>query len=185
MRKLEKRCEQDKLLNGSLTDAREKGLNDAQKLFENLQKSVEALSEVLDEDIPVLEEEKEELEADTGVGLEVWTKDEDMEESDWSPFDDEETWSFYCDVPDFLTTIPIALLGLSEEQLERKKALMSQKYGLDPNDNHENELTQEDTDIVANETNDASTDFEDEVDHTDLNEGMYILRKLNHFVSKI
>ena len=185
LRKLEKRCEQDKLLNGSLTDAREKGLNDAQKLFENLQKSVEALSEVLDEDIPVLEEEKEELEADTGVGLEVWTKDEDMEESDWSPFDDEETWSFYCDVPDFLTTIPIALLGLSEEQLERKKALMSQKYGLDPNDNHENELTQEDTDIVANETNDASTDFEDEVDHTDLNEGMYILRKLNHFVSKI
>ena len=60
--KLEKRCEEDRLLSGSLTEQREKGLTDAQKLMETLQKSVETLADVLNETMPVLVLEVEENE---------------------------------------------------------------------------------------------------------------------------
>jgi regulator of nonsense transcripts 2 len=46
------------------------------------------------------------------------------------PFDDEETRAFYCDIPDLLTTIPPALLGLSEEEIESRKASNAVKYGI-------------------------------------------------------
>jgi hypothetical protein len=45
------------------------------------------------------------------------------------PFDDEETRAFYCDIPDFLTTIPPALLGISEGEIEKRKAENIKKYG--------------------------------------------------------
>lgn len=44
-------------------------------------------------------------------------------------FDDEETRSFYCDLPDLLSTKPPALLGLTQEQVEEKKARNAIKYG--------------------------------------------------------
>ena len=73
--KLEKRCEEDRLLSGSLTEQREKGLTDAQKLMETLQKSVETLiADVLYETIPVLVVEVEENETMTpieGSGLDL------------------------------------------------------------------------------------------------------------------
>ena len=134
LRKLEKRCEQDRLLNGALSEAREKGLSDATKLFDNLLKSVESLSESLDLKLPTLKEEVEVLEEGERNGLELWTKEEDVESSDWGPFDDEETWSFYCDVPDLITTIPPALLGFTQDQLEAKQASNAQKYGEEEGD---------------------------------------------------
>jgi regulator of nonsense transcripts 2 len=129
LQKMEKRCEQDRLVAGSLTEAREKGLQDARKLRESLEKSVEAMSDILDLPFPKLEKEAEE-ETEGGTGVEVWTKDGgDEMGTDYGPFDDEETRAFYCDVPDFLTTVPPALIGLSPEEIEKRKAVNQVKFG--------------------------------------------------------
>lgn len=130
LRKLEKRCEQDRLLSGQLPAAREKGLVDARKLCESLQKSVEALSDSLDQPVPVLLVEDDDLDAARGSGVEIWTKEAGGQEN-LGPFDDEETRAFYCDVPDFLTTIPPALLGITEEEIERRNQANAEKYGAD------------------------------------------------------
>ena len=131
LQKLEKRCEQDRLLSGTLPEAREKGLTDARKLLESLQKSVDSLADVLDQPLPHLEEDDNEDEDAGGGGLELWTKGGGDGENgdDFGPFDDEETRAFYCDIPDLLTTVPPGLLGISMEAIERRKADNAQKYG--------------------------------------------------------
>ncbi len=130
LQKLEKRCEQDRLLQGNLSEAREKGLNDAKSLMESLTKSVESLSEVLDEDIPPLVEEEVVEEETDGKGIQLWTKGDSGSER-LGPFDDEETRSFYCDVPDFLSTKPHALLGISEADVEKQREKNKRQYGED------------------------------------------------------
>mmetsp|Transcript_33579 Transcript_33579/g.61792 ORF Transcript_33579/g.61792 Transcript_33579/m.61792 type:complete len:1566 (-) Transcript_33579:189-4886(-) len=128
--KLEKRCDQDRLLQGNLSEAREKGLKDAQSLMESLKKSVETLSEALDVDVPVLEEEEAVTEATDGKGIELWTKNESgAGDEKLGPFDDEETRSFYCDVPDLLSTKPPALLGINANDLEKQKERNLRQYG--------------------------------------------------------
>mmetsp|Transcript_13275 Transcript_13275/g.18799 ORF Transcript_13275/g.18799 Transcript_13275/m.18799 type:complete len:1272 (-) Transcript_13275:7-3822(-) len=127
--KMEKRCAQDRLLSGSLSEAREKGLTDARKNLDTIQKSVEALSEALDQPIPELEEEEEEDVEKSGEGLELWTKEGGDEAGGFGPFDDEETRDFYCDIPDFLTTIPPKVLGLVDENIDVLKSRNMQKYG--------------------------------------------------------
>ena len=129
LQKLEKRCEQDRLLSGSLTDVREKGLIDARRLLESLLKSVEVLSDVLDEPMPQLEVEEKETSEGGGVGVELWTKGDEEGAGDFGPFDDEETYAFYCDIPDFLTTVPPALLGMSSEEIEKRKAENLARFG--------------------------------------------------------
>ena len=127
--KLEKRCEQDRLLQGNLSEAREKGLKDAQSLLESLKKSVETLSEALDVDVPVLEEEETSDEgAADGKGIELWTKNGNEADERLGPFDDEETRSFYCDVPDLLSTKPPALLGINPAELEKKEEQNLRQY---------------------------------------------------------
>mmetsp|Transcript_4069 Transcript_4069/g.11665 ORF Transcript_4069/g.11665 Transcript_4069/m.11665 type:complete len:1521 (-) Transcript_4069:397-4959(-) len=148
LQKMEKRCEQDRLLAGSLTEAREKGLQDARKLRESLERSVEAMSDIMDLPLPQLEKEAEE-ETEGGTGVEVWTKDgSDEDGTDFGPFDDEETRAFYCDVPDFLTTVPPALLGLTQEDIDKRKALNEVKFGagFGPDNDSEGDAA---TDVVA------------------------------------
>jgi len=125
--KMEKRCEQDRLLAGTLTDQREKNLEDARTLLESLRKSVEALAEVLNEEVPELVIEEDEAK-DESTGLEVY-KGEDGRDANLGPFDDEETRSFYCDIPDLLTTIPPALLGYTDADIERIQETNAKKYG--------------------------------------------------------
>lgn len=132
LRKLEKRCEQDRLLTGSLSETREKGLLDAQKLAEQLKKSIEAIAEALDQDLVTIQEEEEDDPAvpSGGTGVQLWTKAEECPEgTHLGPFDDEETRAFYCDLPDLLSTKPPALLGLTPEQVELKILSNSRKYG--------------------------------------------------------
>ena len=129
LQKLEKRCEQDRLLSGTLPEAREKGLEDARKLKENLQKSVEALADVLAKPVPHLEIAEDDADEVAGLGVEVWTKEDGGD--DFGPFDDEETRAFYCDIPDLLTTRPPVLLGLTEKQVETRKQENAKKYGDD------------------------------------------------------
>ena len=127
--KLEKRCEQDRLLQGSLSEQREKGLTDARSLMDTLKKSVETLSEALDVDVPVLEEEETNEDSADGKGIELWSKNNEGRDEKLGPFDDEETRSFYCDVPDLLSTKPAALLGLKPEDVEKLKERNARVYG--------------------------------------------------------
>ncbi len=129
LQKMEKRCEQDRLLSGSLTENREKGLSDARKLKESLLRSVETLSDVLDLPMPKLKEEESEETESGGVGLELWTKGGGEDGADCGPFDDEETRIFYCDITDFLTTVPPALLGLTQDEIEKRKGENMVKFG--------------------------------------------------------
>ena len=132
LQKLENRCDQDRLLQGSLTDVREKGLAEARILVESLHKNVETLSDILDQSVPTLVKENEE-EFDVGQGIALWTKGDGGEDgggdNDFGSFDDEETRSFYCDISDLLATIPPALLGMTSEEIERIKAANLIKYG--------------------------------------------------------
>jgi len=152
--KLEKRCEQDRLLAGSLSEQRERGLADAQKLLETIKKSIEALAEAIDMSIPVLaEEEKVSQNTNEGAGLELY-KGEDDRDANLGPFDDEETRSFYCDIPDLLTTIPAALLGHSPEDVERIQAINMKKYG----SGFESMAEESDSSILAGNGNTAQDD---------------------------
>jgi regulator of nonsense transcripts 2 len=129
LQKMEKRCEQDRLLSGSLTEAREKGLLDARKLKDSLLKSVEALSDIMSLQMPQLKEEENEEADGGGPGVELWRKGGDEDGADFGPFDDEETRAFYCDIPDLLTTVPPALLGISQDEIEKRKGENITKYG--------------------------------------------------------
>lgn len=134
LQKLEKRCHQDRLVSGSLTAQREKGLADAHKICDSLRKSVEVLADGLDEPMPHVSSTQDDRDGDengtlTGTGVEVWTKESGGQEN-LGPFDDEETRAFYCDIPDLLTTIPPALLGISDDEIERRKEANAIKYGL-------------------------------------------------------
>ena len=133
---LESRCENDRLINGSIPEQREKGLQDARKLFETIKKSVESLAEALNECVPVLIDPNDNLHDGTSDnvggsanGLEVYKKGEDGHDPILGPFDDEETRAFYCDIPDLLSTIPAALLGFTSEDVDRIKAANLVKYG--------------------------------------------------------
>jgi regulator of nonsense transcripts 2 len=78
--------------------------------------------------LPVLEEEEEEGDGDgSGGGMEVWTKE--GEGTDFGPFDDEETRAFYCAIPDLLTTIPLVLLGMTQDDVDRIQTENLVKYG--------------------------------------------------------
>jgi len=157
--RMEKRCAEDRLLAGSLTEQREKALIDARNLLESLRKSVETLSEALNKKIPTLQKEKEEEKEDTVTGLEVYK--EDGRDIKLGPFDDEETRAFYCDIPDLLTTIPPTLLGYSAEDVEKIQEEIAKKYGTGEDQGEERD------DLVATDEDGVSEkDFDDEEDAT-------------------
>jgi len=156
--KLEKRCEADRLLQGQLSEAREKGLADAQTLVENLTKWVDGLAESLDLGVPTLVKEEEDEDPDAGTrGIELLGKDTE-EGGDLGPYDDPETKSFYTDIPDLLTTLPATLLGMSPEEVERKKAENERKYG----GNGEGDDTE--TDAAAPDVDESAADAFEEAD---------------------
>jgi regulator of nonsense transcripts 2 len=167
LQKLEKRCEQDRLLAGGLSDAREKGLSDARKLLDSLLKSVETLSDILVQTVPELTDEKGEDEHEKGVGLELWTKEgQDGEGADFGPFDDEETRAFYCDIPDLLSTIPPALLNMSTEEIELKRSENAKKYG-DGSEGASEMAESDSSEIVPSSEADLEADEAEEVEGTE------------------
>lgn len=134
LRRLEKRCEEDRLMQGQLSEAREKGLTDARKLVENLTKWVEGLADALNLDVPVLVGGGEDdPDAEEGGGIELVGKGKEDGGDDLGPYDDEETKSFYTDIPDLLSTLPATLLGLTPEMVEKKNAENKLKYAGDGN----------------------------------------------------
>jgi len=128
--KLEKRCEEDRLLSGSLTEQREKGLADAQRLMETLEKSVETLADVLNDTVPTLVVEVDEsdtMNQNESSGVELYKREGDRD-INLGPFDDEETRVFYCDIPDFLSVIPPALLGYTADEVEKLRAANTLRF---------------------------------------------------------
>lgn len=162
--KMEKRCEQDRLLAGSISEQREKSLQDARKLLESLRKSVEALVEALDESMPELAvEEDEKVEAATG--LEVYKGD--GHDTNLGPFDDEETRAFYCDIPDLLTTIPPTLLGYTEADIEKMQEANAKKYGSEFNEDEDEDSPITGDEVTANDKDYEESDInpEDQLEH--------------------
>ena len=172
--KLEKRCEQDRLLQGTLSDSREKGLADARSLMESLTKSVESLADSLDVNVPILETE-DASNADTadGKGIELWSGNEtDAGNENLGPFDDEETRRFYCNLPDLLSTNPPALLGISANEFEKMKERNLRVYGEHIGEEEEEEVVEFlaiEEGIADDATVDEAVegvDKEEEADHT-------------------
>jgi regulator of nonsense transcripts 2 len=172
--KMQTRCDQDRLLAGSLPEQREKSLKDAQSLYESIRKGVETLAEILNTEMPILETVDEEEKKDDPVllGLEVY-KGEDGQEMNLGPFDDEETRDFYCDIPDLLTTIPPALLGYSAEDVERIQKANADKYGsgLGNEENRSDDITIDECDPTVNESELENTLDEDGVAEAKIDEG--------------
>jgi len=141
------RCDRDRLLQGTLSESRERNLSDTNKLLDSLKKSTEALSEALQKILPLTsgqeggdDDGEDEGGADGGLELYKESTGDDDGENALGPFDDEETRSFYCTLPDMVTTIPPALLGYTAEDVEKIQLQNTTKYGTD-NDNREGDDT--------------------------------------------
>jgi len=81
-------------------------------LFDKLFDTVKVISEASGKEIPVLKVEKEEV--DTAKGISLW--DGGGAVGDGGPYGDVDSKSFYEDLPDLLSMVPLAALGLSSEQ---------------------------------------------------------------------
>ncbi|CAM9672004.1 unnamed protein product, partial [Choristocarpus tenellus] len=69
LRRLERRMDRDRLTNGTLTEDKEKNLEESRKAYETLLANVVSLSSSLNRDMPDLPEEEEEEEAG---GISLW-----------------------------------------------------------------------------------------------------------------
>jgi hypothetical protein len=60
-------------------------------------------------------------------GVELYKREGDRD-INLGPFDDEETRVFYCDIPDFLSVIPPALLGYTADEVEKLRAANTLRF---------------------------------------------------------
>ncbi|CAN0445823.1 unnamed protein product, partial [Hapterophycus canaliculatus] len=67
--RLEKKMEKDRLTNGSLTEEKEKNLEESRKAYETLLGNVTSLASSLNRDMPPLPEQEEEEEGPGGISL--------------------------------------------------------------------------------------------------------------------
>uniref|UniRef100_K3XA48 MIF4G domain-containing protein n=1 Tax=Globisporangium ultimum (strain ATCC 200006 / CBS 805.95 / DAOM BR144) TaxID=431595 RepID=K3XA48_GLOUD len=118
--KLEARNEREEANRGEVSDAHMQELENAKLLFEKLQTSVNSLADALDREVPPLPLNKDD--DGNGGGLSVWEGDGSSRamRAD-SPFDDEDTRSFYEDLPDLLVLVPAVVLGLTEADVAELK----------------------------------------------------------------
>ncbi|OQR99407.1 regulator of nonsense transcripts 2 [Thraustotheca clavata] len=126
VRKLEKRNMKEEINRGELSEEHATEFASATTLCEKLTSSVNTLSELLQKPVPALPEDNSNDGASSQ--LQVWDSNEGRAESHGEgPFDDEDTRSFYEDLPDLLELVPAVVLGLSENEvaeLKLKKAAL-------------------------------------------------------------
>ena len=108
-----KRLEKDRVLHGTLSEAKQQELDGATRLFEKLLSAVTSISECSSQPLPALAVEEESIDANSGISV---YEGASKSAADCAPFDDIETKSFYEDLPDLLTMVPLTALGLSPEQ---------------------------------------------------------------------
>eukprot|EP00595_Chromulina_sp_UTEXLB2642_P000611 CAMPEP_0196766862 /NCGR_PEP_ID=MMETSP1095-20130614/31840_1 /TAXON_ID=96789 ORGANISM="Chromulina nebulosa, Strain UTEXLB2642" /NCGR_SAMPLE_ID=MMETSP1095 /ASSEMBLY_ACC=CAM_ASM_000446 /LENGTH=230 /DNA_ID=CAMNT_0042131509 /DNA_START=714 /DNA_END=1407 /DNA_ORIENTATION=- len=186
-KKKEKKAETDRLIHGSLTDEKKLEFEMVKKNFERLYSVATGLAESLGEDIPLLEEDKDGegllSEGNSSKGISVWDGGSGNTIEYIGPFTDPESRSFYEELPDLTSMVPLNLLGLTAEQAQALrdtwKASKETRYTtpgkeeddssikLENNDTNENEsypiineeetVIEEDT-IAINESDSKSND---------------------------
>lgn len=121
--KLEARNEKEEANRGEVTEQHELELTNAKLLFDKLQASVNSLADALDREVPSLPLEKKDDDSGRG-GLLLWDGGDGSGRAEMQmdgPFDDEDTRSFYEDLPDLLELVPAVVLGLNEAEVAELK----------------------------------------------------------------
>ncbi|KDO25845.1 hypothetical protein SPRG_08789 [Saprolegnia parasitica CBS 223.65] len=121
VRKLEKRNLKEEANRGELSEEHAAEFAAATTLCEKLTSSITTLSEALQKPVPALPVDTSD---DNALSqLLVWDGNEGRAELHADgPFDDEDTRSFYEDLPDLLELVPAVVLGLSEAEVAELKA---------------------------------------------------------------
>lgn len=114
LRLKERKADRDKSMHGSLSEQKTLELEQARTFFEKIQSTVSSLSEALGKDVPELEDEEEEEEDDLTTGISMFSGGNAT--GDFGAFEDAEQRSFYEDLPDLLSMVPLAALGFSQEK---------------------------------------------------------------------
>jgi hypothetical protein len=111
----QRKNEKDALIHGvgQVAEQSQQKLDEAKKLFEKLFSAVSVISESSGKAVPELVVEKEE-EQDSAKGISVW--DGSGIVGDGGPYGDVDSRSFYEDLPDLLSMVPLSALGLTSEQ---------------------------------------------------------------------
>ena len=109
----ERRFEKEALIHGSVSEQNQEKLDEAKKLFDKLHSTVLAVSEACGKPVPELVIEKEE-EVDSSKGISVWEGSATV--GDGGPYGDVDSRSFYEDLPDILSMVPLAALGFTADQ---------------------------------------------------------------------
>lgn len=152
-RNKESRSEKDKAMHGSITEQKQVELDNAKRLYERLFAVVTSLAECMNQKMPVLVEvEKDEEE---GKGMSVWdggsgglnviSHAAGEEVGSGGLFGDAETRSFYEDLPDMLSLVPISVLGITQEQAATLKEEWEQRKNTTQSGSISGELDAPDT----------------------------------------
>lgn len=122
LRDLERRCTRDALTHGSLTEQKEKALEEARKAKEKLAANVAALADALDREPPKIDDDEDDgddVDADSAAaaGISVYTGADKPQAERTGVFDDETSRAFYEDYPNVLDVLPPGLLGFSDAEV--------------------------------------------------------------------
>ncbi len=116
--RLEYQAEKDIALYGALTEDKEANLDSSRKAYDKLLSNVTALAKSISKTIPELPDKATEEEV---AGIELWSGEGLSGEgrdglSNLGPWDDEETRSFYEDLPDLFMSVLPSQLGFTTEE---------------------------------------------------------------------
>ena len=160
----ERRFEKDKVLHGNLSETKQNELDNTRRLFDKLMSAASSLSECTGSPLPRLQIEK--VTADSSKGISVW--EGGSAGVDGGLYDDAETRSFYEDLPDLLSMVPLSALGLTPEQAATMKEqwnVVEESKAIDEDDavSEEMLIPSDDTpeDIDKAESNDKVAEAED------------------------
>lgn len=155
----DKRFEKDRVLHGSLSEAKQLELDNAKRLFEKLMAAVTSISENTGDPMPVLQVDKESVDASKGIS--VWEGAAAL--GDYGPYEDAESKSFYEDLPDLLSMVPLAALGFSPEQA----AALREQWAADDADRAVDEDDTVDEALLGGADEEGREDATDKPDATD------------------
>ena len=111
----QRKNEKDKILHGSLSEQKQAEFDNATKLYEKLLSSLTSIQEATGRNLlPELKDDTEEEEGKSGISLHVGGGT--GSDLSFGPYGDAESRAFYEDLPDLLSLVPLAVLGLTPEQ---------------------------------------------------------------------
>ncbi len=118
LQRLEFQAEKDRAMYGTLNEDKEATLDSSRKAYDKLLSNVTLLSEAIDKPIPELPDETAEEEV---AGIELWTGEGPGSEGregllNQGPWEDDETRSFYEDLPDLFMSVLPSQLGFTTEE---------------------------------------------------------------------